>query len=224
LDVNDDDDNINFNNDGEEIVFNNGDSSNTYTEGAEFTNSEGEKLQGDEESEYTGEEEADNIPEQPLRRSARIASRQVHFMDEEEVRHKECLHNIVMQGEVDPSHNFEYTSVEAYLMAFFMNHYNQVQRYDKCFSQQYMLEKGLKVFKEKGAAASFKEIKQQHDRICFRPLSVKSMTKAERRKAQEALMFLTEKGAKTSREEWSIMANPRENGCLKRIQQVQQLQ
>ena len=38
-----------------------------------------------------------------------------------------------------------------------------------------------------------KEIDQLHKRTCFAPLSVKEMTSTERRKAQLALMFLTEK-------------------------------
>ena len=107
----------------------------------------------------------------------------------------ECHHNIFLQGEIDPKTNMMYTTLEANLMAKFMTHYNQKQRTDKkwCYSQQYMLQKGLKVFKEPGAKAASAELKQQHDRVCFRPIKIADMSEEERRKAQEALMFLTEK-------------------------------
>ena len=64
---------------------------------------------------------------------------------------------------------------------------------EKCFAQQYMLNKGLKVFGEKGKAASKKELKQLHDRLCFTPKSVAEMTPLETARAVEALMFLSEK-------------------------------
>ena len=80
-------------------------------------------------------------------------------------------------------------------MARFITHCNQKQSVQKgwCYSQQCMLQKGLKVFKEGGSEAAIKELKQQHDRVCFRPIRIADMSETERRKAQEALMFLTEK-------------------------------
>lgn len=61
------------------------------------------------------------------------------------------------------------------------------------FAQQLMLHKGLKVFGERGSAASSKEIDQLHRRNCFTPISIDDMTGSEKAKAMEALMFLTEK-------------------------------
>jgi hypothetical protein len=55
------------------------------------------------------------------------------------------------------------------------------------------LQKGLKVFGNKGHEASKKEIDQLHRRTCFAPLKVKGMKPSKRKKAQMALMFLTEK-------------------------------
>jgi hypothetical protein len=60
-----------------------------------------------------------------------------------------------------------------------------------------MLQKGLKVFGKKGHKASMKEINQLHKRTCFAPLKVKEMKPSERKKAQMALMFLTEKRDKS---------------------------
>ena len=61
------------------------------------------------------------------------------------------------------------------------------------FGQQYMLKKGLKKFKERGDAAVTKELDQLHQRNCFSPVDIATLSSEEKRKAQEALMFLTEK-------------------------------
>jgi hypothetical protein len=58
-------------------------------------------------------------------------------------------------------------------------------------------KKGLKVFGNKGHEASIKEINQLHKRTYFAPLKVKEMKPSERKKAQIALMFLTEKRDKS---------------------------
>jgi len=61
------------------------------------------------------------------------------------------------------------------------------------YGQQYILQKGLKKFKERGSEAAIKELDQLHKQNCFTPVDVSSLTAAEKRKAQEALMFLTKK-------------------------------
>jgi hypothetical protein len=62
------------------------------------------------------------------------------------------------------------------------------------FAQQYLLNKGIKVFGERvhGASTS-KEVNQLHRRNCFSPISIAEMTQSERRKAQQALMFISQK-------------------------------
>ena len=40
------------------------------------------------------------------------------------------------------------------------------------FGQQYILQKGLKVFGKRASAASMKELDQLHKRNCFTPISV----------------------------------------------------
>jgi hypothetical protein len=69
---------------------------------------------------------------------------------------------------------------------------NKVVRQGASFAQQYLLNKGLKVFGQKGHDASMKEMDQLHRRS-FTPASIKKMTQVEQRKAQQALMFLREK-------------------------------
>ena len=90
------------------------------------------------------------------------------------------------------------------------------------FGQQYILQTGLKVFGKEGRDAASKEIDQLHQRSCFQPIEVASLTKEERRKAQDAIMFLTEKGTNLLRAEWSTTANQLKNGCQERTQRVRQ--
>jgi len=63
------------------------------------------------------------------------------------------------------------------------------------FVQQYLLEKGLKKFGEDGRRAAMKEMKQLLKRVCFAPIRWKSMSKREKKRAQRALMYLTEKSS-----------------------------
>ena len=62
-----------------------------------------------------------------------------------------------------------------------------------CSGQQYLINKGIKVFGEAGAAAATKELDQLHKQNCFEPVLVKDLMPSERCKAQVALMFLTRK-------------------------------
>ena len=56
-----------------------------------------------------------------------------------------------------------------------------------------MLEKGLKIFKEKGEKSVHKEMKQLDDRTCYLLLKVDKITTEEKVKAQNAIVLLTEK-------------------------------
>ena len=61
------------------------------------------------------------------------------------------------------------------------------------FVETYNLKKGMKKFGERGEKAAYKEMKQLHDRVCFRPINPNTMTPTERRRALESLLFLVEK-------------------------------
>ena len=63
----------------------------------------------------------------------------------------------------------------------------------RSFSQQHQLQKGLKLFGDRGHKASAAEMAQLHDRKCFKPLSVNTLSQIERKRAQIAMMLLTEK-------------------------------
>jgi hypothetical protein len=117
---------------------------------------------------------------------------------EDELRQLENCHNLVAQVKPDEEMNIAYGSNKAMLIGRFVQDITMnVNKHGASFAQQYMLQKGLKVFGNKGHEASMKEIDQLHKRMCFAPLKVKEMKHSERKKAQMALMFLTEKRDKT---------------------------
>ena len=61
------------------------------------------------------------------------------------------------------------------------------------FGQQHILQKGLKLFEDKGCDGVIEELDQLHRRMCFTPVDVNDLTRIEKKKAMEALMLMTEK-------------------------------
>jgi hypothetical protein len=108
----------------------------------------------------------------------------------------EYCHNLVTQTQPNESQSKEYSPSDAMLMARLIYDLNtRMVREGASFAQQYLLNKGLKIFGQKGRDASNKEMDQLHRRSsCFTPISMAEMTQIERRKAQQALMFLGERG------------------------------
>jgi hypothetical protein len=104
----------------------------------------------------------------------------------------EYCHNLIAQTK--PNESKEYNPSDAMLMARLINDLNiNIMEKGASFAQQYLLNKVIKVFGQRGCDASKKEMDQLHRRSCFTPISVAEMTPTERRKAQQALMFLGEK-------------------------------
>ena len=106
----------------------------------------------------------------------------------------EACHNIFVQTNND--REIEYDYCLAAVIAMVMNKLNERHRTADVkanFGPQYPFQRGLKVFGEKGKKAALKELKQLHDRVCFTPIAVKDMDPIERKRAQEALLLLTEK-------------------------------
>jgi hypothetical protein len=110
----------------------------------------------------------------------------------------EYCHNLVSQVKPREEQTIEYRPSQVMLIARFIQDITKnVNEHGVSFIQQYILQKGLKVFGNKVHKASKKEIQQLHKRTCFAPLKVKEMKPSERKKAQMALMFLTEKRDKS---------------------------
>ena len=93
------------------------------------------------------------------------------------------------------SGDLEYSPIDAVVLANYMFYMNVVHGIVKAksFGQQYQLSKGLKLFGEQGREAAHSEIRQLHNRQCFKPLSVNELSNVERQRAQQAMMLLTEK-------------------------------
>jgi hypothetical protein len=83
----------------------------------------------------------------------------------DESRQLEYCHNLVAQVKPDEEMNIEYGSNKAMLIARFIQDITMnVNKHGASFAQQYMLQKGLKVFGNKRHKASMKEIDQLHKR------------------------------------------------------------
>jgi hypothetical protein len=117
---------------------------------------------------------------------------------EDELKQMEYCHNLVSQVKPSEEQTIIYGSNQVMLIARFIQDITRnVNEHGASFIQQYILQKGLKVFGNKGHKASKKEIDQLHRRTCFAPLKVKELKPSERKKAQMTLMFLTEKRDKS---------------------------
>ena len=88
--------------------------------------------------------------------------------------------NILTQG-VKP--NMVYDGSDAIILATIM----------MSFVQTYSLKAGIKKFGARGEDAAMTEMGQLHERECFKPRDASKLTKEEKRKALESLIFLTEK-------------------------------
>jgi hypothetical protein len=87
---------------------------------------------------------------------------------EDELKQLEYCHNLVSQVKPDKEQIIEYGSCQAMLVVRFIQDITMnVNQHGASFAQQYILQKGLKVFGKKGHEASKKEINQLHKRMCL---------------------------------------------------------
>jgi hypothetical protein len=61
------------------------------------------------------------------------------------------------------------------------------------FMVTYSLKKGIQEFGIEGRNSVLKEMQQLHVRECFKPIAIGTLTKIERKRALESLIFLSEK-------------------------------
>ena len=110
----------------------------------------------------------------------------------------EYSHNIIHQSRSETNMTIEYNHYQAIAMARFINEFRErVNIKGYSYAQQYILNKGLKMFGNRGKKALMTELDQLCRRNCFTPVSIKDMSMEERQRAQVALMFLTEKRDKS---------------------------
>ncbi|CAJ1939680.1 unnamed protein product [Cylindrotheca closterium] len=84
------------------------------------------------------------------------------------------------------------------------------------FIQQYYLNKGLKIFKERGKDVAMIELDQLIKRRCWTTISIEKLRPTERKKAIDAMMLLAKKND-------GVTIKGHGNGCLVRTLQVPQL-
>ena len=72
-----------------------------------------------------------------------------------------------------------------------------VQEHGQQHVVTYSLKAGINKFGDQAKASAHKEMKQLHNRSCFRPVHKHSLDKFKKHRAMESLLFLTEKQDKT---------------------------
>jgi hypothetical protein len=96
--------------------------------------------------------------------------RKVTFKIKPDMQFEYC-HNQISQTK--PNESKEYSPSDIMLMARLIDDLNiKIIEKGASFAQQYLLNKGIKVFGQRGRDASRKEIDQLHLRSCFAPISV----------------------------------------------------
>ena len=110
------------------------------------------------------------------------------------------FHQFLMNQQNNKNPNIqikEYDSEEAKIMLIFMQHQNSKTRNAKitgvCNSQTYNLRRGILIYGNKGKEAVNKELSQLHNRGVFKPIHLSELIQAEKHKAMNSLIFLTEK-------------------------------
>ena len=116
----------------------------------------------------------------------------------DEWKKREQSHNLVTQVHPNPKADRSYKPEMAMVYARVMSDINtQATIQGATFAQQYIVQRGLKKFGQRGTDAATKEMDQLHRRNCFTPIDVATMTIKEKQKTVDALMFLGEKRDKS---------------------------
>ena len=95
-----------------------------------------------------------------------------------------------------------YNHDEARVLATVITTFNEhmehtVEEQKQQYVVTYSLNAGISKFGEQAKASAHEEMKQLHDRSCFRPVHKCSLDQSERQRVMESLLFLTKKRDKT---------------------------
>ena len=132
----------------------------------------------------------------------------------EQLEHCHNMQKAPLSQVIDEEYNLNKALVIARVI---LDIHNRVKEQGVNFAQNYIYQKGVKLYGKKGKDAGFKELDQLHRRNCFTPIDIKELTPKEKAQAMEALMFLTEKKDGSIKGEWSIMENRPGNGYQEKI-------
>ena len=144
-----------------------------------------------EEEEETDDQEEQPAPPEPTRTRPVRSNR---FTGKYNMAMFEHVHNIRTQAVPQEEYDPEIAPVMAMIIMWFRD---LISKKGHSHAQQYVLNKGLKIFGERGWQAAEKEITQLNMRNCFGPVSVKDLKQSEIAKAVEGIMLLTEKRDKS---------------------------
>lgn len=143
-------------------------------------------------------EEADGTteeaePQAQPRRSTRVSSAPSHYVPSLQGKAYEVAHL-----QTQETHEMEYTTTESRVIATIIDQFNDRMgetkiKYGNQHVVTYSLKKGINKFGQRGQDSASKEMKQIHDRKGFQPIHKTTMSRVERQRAMESLIFLTEK-------------------------------
>ena len=97
-------------------------------------------------------------------------------------------HNIISQVE-DPKESLRYEESEAQWLATIISRYTD----GECHNQMYVLPKAAKKFGAEGIQAAKNEVRQMHERRCFKAMAVAKLIRMEKERAQDGIMFVSQK-------------------------------
>ena len=101
-----------------------------------------------------------------------------------------------------------------YVMTNIIKHYNMKGEKDileKVYTQ-YSLPKAIKKFGTKGYDNGYQEMKQMYQRIVFNTKNLNELTKEEKKKALELLIFVKEKKDGQLKKEYMLVVANKDNG------------
>ena len=110
--------------------------------------------------------------------------------------------NIQAETNEDEDKGLVYNHDEARVLATVITTFNEcmehtVEEEEQQYVVTYSLKAGINKFGKQAKASAHKEMKQLHDRSCFRRVHKCLLTKSERQRVMESILFLTEKRDKT---------------------------
>ena len=117
---------------------------------------------------------------------------------------KTYIMNVHIKTNQDEEKGLVYNHDKARVLAKVITTFNEcmkhvVEEHRQQHIVTYSLKAGINKFGNQAKASAHKEMKQLHDRSCFRPVYKCSLNKFKRYRAMESLLFLTEKRDKMIR-------------------------
>ena len=109
--------------------------------------------------------------------------------------------NIQTETNQDESNGLVYNYDEARVLATVITTFNKhmecvVEEHRQQHVVTYSLKAGINKFGDQAKSSAHEEMKQLHDRSCFRPVHKCLLNKFKKQRVIQSLLFLTEKGTK----------------------------